>query len=298
MKLLRRQFMHLVAGAAVPPIVSRLARAQTYPTRPVRFIVGFPAGQALDSIARLTGQSLSERLGQQFVIENRPGAMVTTSNAINATLYANLNFNFIHDIAPVASIGGSPYVMVVNPSVPARTVPEFISYAKANPGKINMASSGNGSPSHVCGELFKMMTGINMVHIPYRGGYLPDLLGGQVQVVFGAIPSSLQYITVGKLRALGVTTATRSDALPDIPTLGEFVPGYEALVSYGIGAPRRTPTEIIEKLNKEISAVVADPNLKARLVGFGVEPMSMASAEFGKFVAAGYDFPPIPLSLI
>jgi tripartite-type tricarboxylate transporter receptor subunit TctC len=271
----------------------------------VRIIVGFPAGQASDSIARLMGQSLSERLGQQFVIENRPGAggniatevvvrappdgytllMVTTSNAINATLYANLNFNFIRDIAPVGSIGGGPYVMVVNPSVPARTVPEFIAYAKANPGKINMASSGNGAPAHVFGELFKMMTGISMVHVPYRGGYLSDLLGGQVQVVFSSMPSSLQYIMVGKLRALAVTAATRSDALPDIPALGEFVPGYEASVSYGIGAPKRTSAEIIEKLNKEINAVVADPNLKARLVGFGVEPMSMASAEFEKFIA-------------
>jgi tripartite-type tricarboxylate transporter receptor subunit TctC len=305
MKLLRRRFLHLAAGAAVLPVVSRHARAQTYPTRPVRIIVGFSAGQALDSIARLMGQSLSERLGQRFVIENRPGAggnigteivvkappdgytllMVTTAHAINATLYANLNFNFIRDIAPVASIGGGPYVMVLNPSVPARTVPEFISYAKANPGKINMASSGNGAASHLFGELFKMMTGINMVHVPYRGGYLADMLGGQVQVVFGAISSSLQYITAGKLRALAVTTATRSHALPDIPTLGEFVPGYEASALYGIGAPQRTSAEIIEKLNKEINAVVADPNLTARLVDLGVEPMSMASAEFGKFMA-------------
>jgi tripartite-type tricarboxylate transporter receptor subunit TctC len=305
MKLLRRRFLHLAAGAAVLPVVSRRARAQTYPTRPVRIIVGFSAGQALDSIARLMGQSLSERLGQRFVVENRPGAggniateivvkappdgytllMVTTAHAINATLYANLNFNFIRDIAPVASIGGGPYVMVLNPSVPARTVPEFISYAKANPGKINMASSGNGAASHLFGELFKMMTGINMVHVPYRGGYLADMLGGQVQVVFGAISSSLQYITAGKLRALAVTTTTRSHALPDIPTLGEFVPGYEASALYGIGAPQRTSAEIIEKLNKEINAVVADPNLKARLVDLGVEPMSMASAEFGKFMA-------------
>jgi tripartite-type tricarboxylate transporter receptor subunit TctC len=305
MKLLRRRFLRLAAGAAVLPVVSRLARAQTYPTRPVRIIVGFSAGQALDSIARLMGQSLSERLGQRFVIENRPGAggnigteivvkappdgytllMVTTAHAINATLYANLNFNFIRDIAPVASIGGGPYVMVLNPSVPARTVPEFIAYAKANPGKINMASSGNGAASHLFGELFKMMTGTNMVHVPYRGGYLADMLGGQVQVVFGAISSSLQYITAGKLRALAVTTATRSHALPDIPTLGEFVPGYEASALYGIGAPQRTSAEIIEKLNKEINAVVADPNLKARLVDLGVEPMSMASAEFGKFMA-------------
>jgi tripartite-type tricarboxylate transporter receptor subunit TctC len=301
----RRQFLHLTAGAAALPAMPCFAWAQAYPTRQVRWIVPFPPGGGTDILARIMGQWLSERLGQPFVIENRPGAgtnigteavvrappdgytllLAFSSNAINATLYANLNFNFIRDIAPVASIGGGPYVMVVNPSVPARTVPEFIAYAKANPSKINMASSGNGAPAHVFGELFKMMTGINMVHIPYRGGYLTDLLGGQVQVAFGAIPSSFQYITVGKLRALGVTTATRSDALPDIPTLGEFVPGYEASVSYGIGAPKRTSAEIIEKLNKEINAVVADPNLKARLVGFGVEPMSMASAEFEKFIA-------------
>jgi tripartite-type tricarboxylate transporter receptor subunit TctC len=305
MKLLRRRFLYLAAGAAALPVASCLARAQTYPTRPVRMIVGFPAGQATDSIARLTGQSLSELLGQQFVIENRPGAggniatevvvrappdgytllMITTSNAINATLYANLNFNFIRDIAPVASIAGGPYVMVINPSVPAGTVPEFIAYAKAHPAKINMASSGNGAPAHVFGELFKMMTGINMVHVPYRGGYLSDLLGGQVQVVFSAVPSCLQYIVAGKLRALAVTTATRSDALPDIPALGEFVPGYEASVSYGIGAPKRTSTEIIEKLNKEINSVVADANLKARLVALGVEPVSMPSAEFANFMA-------------
>ncbi|MGP0089483.1 MAG: Bug family tripartite tricarboxylate transporter substrate binding protein [Xanthobacteraceae bacterium] len=306
MNLLRRQFLRLAAGAAVLPVVPRLARAQAYPTRPVRIIVGFPAGQASDSIARLIGQALSERLGQQFVIENRLGAggnvateMVVrappdgytllmesmTSNAINATLYANLNFNFIRDIEPVASIGGGLYVMVVNSTVPARTVPEFITYARANPGKINMASSGNGSPSHLFGELFQMMTGIKMIHVPYRGGYLSDLLGGQVQVVFGTTPASLPYIRAGTLRALAVITATRSDVLPDVPTLGESVPGYAANAWYGIGAPKRTPAEIIEKLYQEINAVVADPNLKARLAGLGVEPMPMASAEYGKLIA-------------
>ena len=306
MKLPRRQFLHLAAGAAVLPVVSRDARAQGYPTRPVRIIVPFPAGQATDSIARLVGQSLSERLGQAFVIENRTGAggnigteavvrappdgytllLAGLSSAINATLYKQLNFDFIRDIAPVASIGGGPYVMVVNPSVPAKTVPEFVAYAKANSGKINMASSGSGSVSHVFGELFKMMTGVNLVHVPYRGGYVPDLLSGQVQVVFGTISSCIQYVMGGMLRALAVTTATRSDALPDIPTLTEFVPGYEASQWYGVGAPKDTPAAVIDKLNKEINAVAADPIIKARLAGLGVDPMSTTSAEFGKSIAA------------
>ena len=305
MKFPRRRFLHLATGAAALPAVSRIAWAQTYPSRPVRIIVPFPAGQASDSIARLMGQSLSERLGQAFVIENRTGAggnigteavvrappdgytllLAGLSSAINATLYKKLNFDFIRDIAPVASIGGGPYVMVVNPSVPAKTVPEFIVYAKANPGKINMASSGNGAVSHVFGELFKMMTGVNLVHVPYRGGYVPDLLGGQTQVVFGTIASCIQLISAGKLRALAVTTATRSPALPDVPVMGEFVPGYEASQWYGLGAPRNTPAEVIGKLNKEINAVAADPNMKARLAGLGVDPMSMTSAEFGKFIA-------------
>ena len=306
MNLLRRQFLHLAAGAAALPAMPRIARAQPYPSRPVRIIIPFPAGQATDTIARLMGQSLSERLGQPFVIENRTGAggnigtetvvratpdgytllLVGLSSAINATLYEKLNFNFIRDIAPVASIGGGPYVMVVNPSVPAETVPEFVAYAKANSGKINMASSGNGSVSHVFGELFKMMTGVNLVHVPYRGGYVPDLLSGQVQVVFGTISSCIQYVMGGMLRALAVTTATRSDALPDIPTLAEFVPGYEASQWYGVGAPKDTPAAVIDKLNKEINAVAADPIIKARLAGLGVDPMSMTSAEFGKSIAA------------
>jgi tripartite-type tricarboxylate transporter receptor subunit TctC len=301
----RRNFLHLAAGAAALPAVSRFAWAQTYPIRPVRMIVPFPAGQATDTIARLMGQSLSERLGQPFIIENRTGAggnigtesvvraapdgytllLVGLSNAVNATLYKMLNFDFIRDIAPVASIGGSPYVMVVNPSVPAKTVPEFIAYAKANPGKINMGSSGNGSVSHVFGELFKMMTGIHLVHVPYRGGYVPDLLSGQVQVAFGTIATNIQYIRSGMLRALAVTTTTRSDVLPDIPTLDEFVPGYEASQWNGVGAPKDTPAELIDKLNKQTNTVAADPIIKARLAGIGVDSMSMRSAEFGKFIA-------------
>jgi tripartite-type tricarboxylate transporter receptor subunit TctC len=305
MKLPRRNFLHLAAGAAALSAASRVAWAQAYPARPVRIIVPFPAGQATDTIARLMGQSLSERLGQPFVIENRTGAggnMATESvvratpdgytlllvglpNAVNATLYSKLSFNFIRDIAPVASIGGGPYVMVVNASVPAKTVPEFVAYAKANPGKINMGSSGSGAASHVFGERFKMMTGINLVHVPYRGAYLPDLLSGQVQIVFGTITTCIQYIRSGMLRALAVTTATRSDVLPDIPTVAEFVPAYEASYWYGLGAPKDTPAEVIDKLNREINAVAVDPLIKARLAGLGVDPVLMTSTEFGKFIA-------------
>ena len=297
--------MHLAAGAAALAAGPRSARAQAYPSRPVRIIVPFPAGQASDTVARLVGQSLSERLAQPFVIENRTGAggnigtesvvratpdghtllLMGLSNAMNATLYKKLNFNFIREIAPVASIGGAPYVMVVNSSVPAKTVPEFIAYAKANPSKINMGSSGSGSVSHIFGERFKMMTGVNLVHVPYRGGYVPDLLSGQVQVVFGTISSCIQYIRGGMLRALAVTTLTRSDVLPEIPTLAEFVPGYEASQWYGIGAPKDTPAEVIDKLNTEINAVTAHPLIKARLAGLGVDPMSMTSAAFGTFIA-------------
>jgi tripartite-type tricarboxylate transporter receptor subunit TctC len=297
--------LHLAAGAAALAAGPRIARAQAYPSRPVRIIVPFPAGQASDTVARLMGQSLSERLAQPFVIENRTGAggnigtesvvratpdghtllLMGLSNAMNATLYKKLNYDFIRDIAPVASIGGAPYVMVVNSSVPAKTVPEFIAYAKANPSKINMGSSGSGSVSHVFGERFKMMTGVNLVHVPYRGGYVPDLLSGQVQVVFGTISSCIQYIRGGMLRALAVTTLTRSDVLPEIPTLAEFVPGYEASQWYGIGAPKDTPAEVIDKLNTEINAVTADPLIKARLAGLGVDPMSMTSAAFGTFIA-------------
>jgi tripartite-type tricarboxylate transporter receptor subunit TctC len=301
----RRQFLHLAAGAAALPAVSSIARAQTYPSRPVRIVVPFPAGQATDTVARLMGQSLSERLGQPFVIENRTGAggniatesvvraapdgysllLVSLPNALNVTLYKKLNFDFIRDIAPVASIGGTPYVMVINPSVPAHSVPEFIAYAKANSGKINMGPSGIGSASHLFGERFKMMTGINLVHVPYRGGYVSDLLSGQVQVVFGTISSNIQYIRGEMLRALAVTTTTRSDVLPDIPTLAEFVPGYEGSAWYGVGAPNDTPAEVIDKLNKEINAVATDRTIKARLAGLGVDPMSMTSVAFGKFIA-------------
>src|SRR5215471_17956921 len=276
MKLPRCTFLHLVAGAAALPVVSRIAWAQTYPSRPVRIIVPFPAGQATDSIARLMSQSLSDRLGQAFVVENRTGAggnigteavvrappdgytllLAGLSSATNATLYKKLNFDFIQDIAPVASIAGGPYVMVINPSVPAKTVQEFIVYAKANPGKINMASSGNGAVSHVFGELFQMMTGVNLVHVPYRGGYVPDLLGGQTQVVFGTIASCIQLISADKLRALAVTSATRSPALPGVPAMGESVPGYEATQGYGLGAPGNTPAEIVSRLTSEINAAL------------------------------------------
>ena len=307
MKLPRRNFLHLAAGAAALPAVSRIAWAQNYPSRPVRIIVGFAPGGGADIIARLIGQWLSERLGQPFIIDNRPGAganigteavvrapadgytllMVGGWNAINATLYAKLNFNFIHDIAPVAGIMRVPSVMVVNPSVPAKTIPEFIAYAKANPGKINMASPGTGTGPHIAGELFKMMAGVDMMHMPYRGAgpALTDLLGGQVQVTFASMPSSVGYIRTGKLRALASTAATRSEALPDLPTVGEFVPGYEASGWFGIGAPKNTPTEIVDKLNNEINAALADPNMKARLVDLGGTVLALSPADFGKLIA-------------
>jgi tripartite-type tricarboxylate transporter receptor subunit TctC len=301
----RRKFLHLAAGAAALPAVSRMARAQAYPTRAVRLIVPFPAGGGNDIIARLIGQTLSERLGQPFVIENRPGAgsniateavvksspdgytllFFDSSSATNATLYEKLNFNFIRDIAPVAGIFRVPLVMLVNPLVPAKTVPEFIAYAKANPGKLNMASPGSGTVTHVAGELFKVMTGVNMVHVPYRGGApaLTDLMGGQVQVYFGG--SSIEYIRAGKLRALAVTTATRSDALPDIPTVGEFVPGFEASAWFGVGAPKSTPADIIDKLNKEINAGLTDPKIMERLADLGGTALAGAPADFGKLIA-------------
>jgi tripartite-type tricarboxylate transporter receptor subunit TctC len=303
----RRNFLRLGAGAAGLSVVSRIAQAQAYPSRPMRIIVGFAPGGVGDITARLIGQWLSERLGQPSVIENRPGAggnigteavvralpdgyallLVGGWNAINATLYENLNFNFIRDITAVASIVRVPSVMVVHPSVPATTVPEFIAYAKANLGKISMASVGSGSPPHVTGELFKMMAGVDMVHVPYRGGgpALNDLLGGQVQVYFGTTVSSIGYIRAGRLRALAVTTATRSDVLSDIPTVGEFLPGYEASGWAGIGAPKTTPAEIVEKLNKEINGALADEKIKARLADLGSVPMPMSPADFGKFIA-------------
>ena len=301
----RRQFLHLVAGAFALSALPHVTRAKTYPTHSVHLIVGFPAGNASDILGRLIAESLSERFGQQFVVENRPGAggnvgteivvraspdgytllLVLSANANNATLYPNLNFNFIRDIAPVASVVEAPYAMVVNPSVPAKTVPEFIAYAKANPGKLNMASAGIGGATHVFGELFMMMARVNLLHVPYRGNFMPDLLGGQVQVVFAPITHLIGYIRTGKLRVLAVTSATRSAALPDVPAMAEFVPGYDASGWYGIGAPKKTPVEIIDRLNKEINAALADPKMKARLADLGAVPMSMTPAEFGQFIA-------------
>ena len=308
MKLPRRRFLQLAAGAAALPAVSRSASAQTYPSRPVRLIVGFGPGSPADILARLVGQSLAERFGQPFVIDNRPGAggnigteavvkalpdgytllLAAVSDTINASLYEKLNFNFIRDIAPITNLVRQPQVMVVNPSVPAKTVPEFIAYAKANPGKINMASAGNGTGPHVAGELFKMMAGVDMVHVPYRGGggaAMIDLLGGQVQVLFISPVVSVEHIKAGKLRALGVTTATRSEALPDIPTVGEFVPGYEVSAWFGIGAPKKTPAEIVDKLNRETNAALADPRIKARLADLGAMPSGGSPADFGKLIA-------------
>jgi tripartite-type tricarboxylate transporter receptor subunit TctC len=307
MKLPRRQFLHLAAGAAALPGVSRFAWSQTYPTRPVRIIIGFAPGGVVEIVARLIGQSLSERLGQPFIIESRPGAasniateavvrappdgytllVVSSANAINATLYDKLNFVFLRDIAPIASIIRHPFVMVVNPAVPAKTVPEFIAYAKANPGKLTMASGGIGAATHLAGELFKVMTSVDIVHVPYRGlaTSFTDLLGGQVQVAFASTVSSIEYVKTGRLRALAVTAATRSDALPDVPTVDEFVPGYEASIWFGIGAPKKTPTEILDKLNNEINAAVADPNMKVRLADLGGTILAGSPADFGKFIA-------------
>jgi tripartite-type tricarboxylate transporter receptor subunit TctC len=308
MKLLRRKFLHLAAAVAALPAIARVARAQSYPTRPVRLVVGFAPAGGNDIAARLMGRWLSERLGKQFVVENRAGAatnvateavvnaspdgytllFVSTPAAINATLYERLKFNFLRDIVPIAGIAHLPSVLAVHPSVPAQTVPEFIAYAKNNPGKINMASAGVGSSGHLSGELFKLMTGTDLVHVPYRGNgpALTDLLGGQVQVLFPTAPSSIEYIKAGKLRALGVTTPARSQTLPDVPAIAEFVPGYEATAWYGLGAPKGTPGEIIDRLAKETNAGLADPQLKARFVALALEPMAMTSAEFATFIAA------------
>jgi tripartite-type tricarboxylate transporter receptor subunit TctC len=307
MGILRRQLLHLLAGAAVLPNLTRVASAFDYPTRPVRIIVGFAPGGPADTIARLTGHGLSERLDRQFIIENRTGAgtnvateavvnappdgytllLITSANFINATLYQTLNFNFIRDIVPVGSLSREPAVMLVHPSVPAETVPEFIAYAKANPGKINMASGGNGAPSHVFGELFKMSAGVNMVHVPYRGASpaVTALLGGQVQVFFSPLSTAVEYIKAGKLRGLAVTTATRSEALADVPTMREFLPDYEASNWYGIGAPRKTPAEVIDKLNREINAVLADQGMRARIADLGETVLGGSPADFAKPIA-------------
>jgi tripartite-type tricarboxylate transporter receptor subunit TctC len=303
-KLARRQFLNLAAGAAALPIVSRAARAQPYPTRPVRIMVGVPAGSSPDIQARLIGQGLSERLGQPFVIENRPTNLaaeavarapadgytllqVAVANAWNASLYSNLTFNFVRDIAPIASIGRNPGVMEVNPEVPAKTLPEFIAYAKANPGKINMASSGVGGVGHIYGELFKMMAGVDMLHVPYRGApqALTDLISGQVHVMFDSVVSSMEYIRTGKLRPLAVTTANRLETLPYLPTIAEFVPGYEASAWTGLGAPRNTPSDIVERLNGEVNAALADIKIKARLTDLGAFALGGSTAEFAKLIA-------------
>jgi tripartite-type tricarboxylate transporter receptor subunit TctC len=307
MKLPRRNFLHLAAGAAALPAVSRVAWAQAYPSRPVRYIVSAPPAGAQDILARLIGEWLSARLGQPFVVENRPGGgtnigtemvvrappdgytllSVALPAAVNATLYERLNFNFMRDIAPVAGIMRVGLVVVVNPSVPVKTIPELIAYTKANPGKVNMASAGNGTTPHMAGELFKLMTGVDLVHIPYRGEApaLTDLLGGQVQMMFGSETVVTEQIRAGKLRALAVTTARRSELLPELMTVQDFVPGYEASGWFGLGAPARTPAEVIEKLNKEINAGVADPKIKARLADLGGAALAGSPTDFGKLVA-------------
>ena len=307
MQLPRRRFLHLIAGATAFPAVSRVARAQSYPTKPVRVIVGFAPGGGNDIAARLISHWLSERLGQQFIVENRPGAgsniateavvraapdghtllLVAVANATNATLYDKLNFNFIRDIAPVAGVLRVPNLVEVHPSVPAQTLPEFIAYARANPGKVNMGSGGSGGPVHMTGELFNMMAGLKMQHVPYRGEApaLNDLIGGQVQVVFGSVPASIQYVRAGKLRALAVTTATRSEVLPDLPTVAEFVPGYKSSTWYGIGAPRSTPAEIIDRLNVEINAALADPTLKVRMADLGGTAIGGSPTDFSELIA-------------
>ena len=308
MKLPRRTFLYLAAGTAALPAISRIASAQAYPSRPVRIIVPFAPAGSTDIVARLIGQGLSERLGQQFIIENRPGAgsnvgteavvnappdgytllLIGASSAINVTLYEKLNFSFLRDITPVAGIVSIPFIMAVIPSFPAKTVSEFIAYAKVNARQVNMGSGGNGTAGHLSGELFKMMVGIEMVHVPYRGEApaLTDMLGGQLQVMFATVPASLEYVRTGKLRALAVTTASRLEALPDIPTVGEFVAGYEASGWQGLGAPKNTPADIIAKLNKETNTALTDPKMKARLADLGGTVLAGSPADFGKFIVA------------
>jgi tripartite-type tricarboxylate transporter receptor subunit TctC len=303
-KLPRRQFLQLAAGTLALPAAPRIASALDYPTRPVHIIVPYPAGGAPDISARLIGKWLSQRLGQQFIIDNRPGAgsnigtefvahappdgytllLAVSGNAVDATYYANLNFSFVRDIAPVAFGGGIPFVMAVSPSFPAKSVPEFIAYAKANPGKINMASQGVATVPHLCGELLMMMTGIDLVHVPYRGNLMPDLLAGNVQLYFSPMPQAIAYVTDGRLRALAVTTPTRSAALPGVPTVGEYVPGFAVIGWFGICAPAGTPTVIIDKLNTEINASLADPDFKARNLALGVDLKAMTPSEFGEFI--------------
>jgi tripartite-type tricarboxylate transporter receptor subunit TctC len=307
MKLQRRQFLQLAAGAAALPVTSGIASAQTYPARPVRLVIGYTPGGSADLTARLMGQWLSEKLGQSFVIENRPGGgtniateavvravpngytllLVAPANAVNATLYDKLNFDFLRDTEPVAGIIRFPNVVVVNPSLPINSIPELITYAKANPGKLNMASSGNGSTIHMSGELFKMLTGINMVHVPYRGGApaLTDLIAGQVQVMFDNIPTCAEHVKSGKLRGLAVTSTTRSEVLPDLPVVADFLPGYEASAWYGIGAPKGTPPEIIERLNKAVNEILADPKAKARFAELGAFLLPGSASDFGKLLA-------------
>jgi tripartite-type tricarboxylate transporter receptor subunit TctC len=309
MKLPRRGLFRLLAGAVAVPALPRVAGAQGYPERPVRMIVALPAGSSPDIVARLIGQYLSERLGRQFIIDNRPGAngnvgtetalraapdgylllQAIAANTVNATLYKNLNFDFVHDIAPISGIVRIPQVLEVNPAVPVSTVPEFIAYAKANPGKLNMASGGIGGTPHVAGELFKMMAGVDILHVPYRGNPRPDLLSGQVQVMFDTLPASIEFIRTGKLRALAVTTANRVEVLPNIPTVSEFLPGYEASSWQGLVAPKGTPDEIVETLNKAVNSGLADTKMKAQLANLGAVPMPMTSAEFGKFIAGEID---------
>ena len=307
MKLSRRRFLRLASAAIALPASSRLVHAQNYPSRPVRLIIGYTPGGSADLTARLMGQWLSEKLGQSFVIENRPGGgtniateaalrappdgytllLVAPANAINATLYEKLNFNFIQEVEPIAGLIRFPNVVVVNPSLPIKTIPELIAYAKANPGKLNMASSGNGSTIHMSGELFKMLTGINMVHVPYRGGApaLTDLIGGQVQVMFDNIPTCAEHVKSGKLRGLAVTSATRSEILPDLPTVADFLPGYEASAWYGIGAPKGTPGEVVDRLNKTINEILADPKVKAKFSEYGAMLLPGSPADFGKLLA-------------